>query len=46
LEDGRNVGENNCNYGDGTDQRVQNLIFMMIIIGIIKDNTEPLTIRL
>jgi hypothetical protein len=30
LEDPRNVGENSCNPGDGTDQRVQSLMFMMI----------------
>ena len=32
LEDRRNVGENSCNSGDGTDQRVQSLIFMMMIL--------------
>jgi len=31
LEDPRNVGENSCNSGDGTDQRVQSLMFMMNI---------------
>jgi hypothetical protein len=31
LEDRRNVGENNCNSGDGTDQRVQSLMFMMMM---------------
>jgi hypothetical protein len=30
LEDRRNVDENSCNSGDGTDQRVQSLMFMMI----------------
>jgi hypothetical protein len=30
LEDRRNVGENSYNSGDGTDQRVQSLIFMMM----------------
>jgi len=30
LEDRRNVGENGCNSGDGTDQRVQSLMFMMM----------------
>jgi len=29
LEDRRNVDENSCNSGDGTDQRVQPLMFMM-----------------
>jgi hypothetical protein len=32
LEDQRNVGESSCNYGDGTDQRVQSLMFIIIII--------------
>jgi len=32
LEDRRNVGENSCNFGDGTDQRVQSLMFMMMMI--------------
>jgi len=31
LEDRRNVGENSCNSGNGTDQRVQSLMFMMMI---------------
>ena len=30
LEDGRNVGESSYKSGDGTDQRVQSLIFMMM----------------
>jgi hypothetical protein len=30
MEDGRNVGENSCNYGDGTDQMGQSLMFMMM----------------
>jgi len=29
LEDQRNVGWSRCNSGDGTDQRVQFLMFMM-----------------
>jgi hypothetical protein len=29
LEDRRNVGGSSCNSGDGTDQRVQSLMFMM-----------------
>jgi len=29
LEDRRNVGESSCNFGDGTDQRVQSLMFMI-----------------
>ena len=32
LEDHRNVGENSCNFGDGTDQRVQSLMFMMMMM--------------
>jgi len=31
LEDRRSVGATSCNCGDGTDQRVQSLIFMMMI---------------
>ena len=30
LEDRRNVGESSCNFGDGTDQRVQSLMSMMM----------------
>jgi hypothetical protein len=30
LEDRRNVGESSCNSGDGTDQRVHSLMFMMM----------------
>ena len=32
MEDRRNVGESSCNSGDGTDQRVQSLMFMMMTI--------------
>ena len=32
LEDRRNVGESSCNFGDGTDQRVQSLTFMMMMM--------------
>ena len=31
LEDRRNVGESSCNCEEGTDQRVQSLMFMMMI---------------
>jgi hypothetical protein len=31
-EERRNVGKSSCNSGDGRDQRVQNLMFMMMII--------------
>ena len=30
LEDRRSVGASSCNCGDGTDQRVQSLMFMMM----------------
>jgi hypothetical protein len=32
LEDPRNVGENSCNSGDGTDQWIQSLMFMMMMM--------------
>ena len=32
MEDRRNVGKKTYNSGDGTDQRVQFLMFMMMII--------------
>ena len=32
MEDRRNVGENSCNSGDGNDQRVQSLMFMMMMM--------------
>ena len=32
MEDRRNVGESSCNFGDGTDQRVQSLMFMMMMM--------------
>ena len=32
LEDQRTVGASSCNSGDGTDQRVQSLMFMMMMI--------------
>jgi len=34
LEDRRNVGESSCNFGDETDQRVQSLMFMMVMVKI------------
>jgi hypothetical protein len=34
LEDRRNVGENSCNPVDGTDQRVQSLKIIMMMINI------------
>jgi hypothetical protein len=34
LEDQRNVGESSCNYGDGMDQRVQSLMFMMMMASV------------
>jgi hypothetical protein len=30
----RNIGENSCNSGDGTDKRVQSLMFMMMMTTI------------
>ena len=35
MEDRRNVGESSCNSGDGTDQRVQTLMFMMFMMMMI-----------
>jgi len=32
LEDQRNIGESSCNFGDGTDQRIQSLMFMMMMM--------------
>ena len=32
LEDRRSVGASSCNCGDGTDQRVQSLLFAMMMI--------------
>ena len=32
LEDRRNAGESTCNFGEGMDQRVQSLMFMMMMI--------------
>ena len=32
LEDRRSVGASSCNSGDGTDQRVQPLMFMMMMV--------------
>jgi len=31
LEDRTNVGESSCNFRDGTDQRVQSLMFMKMM---------------
>ena len=31
MDDLKNVGESNYNPGDGTDQRVQSLVFMMMM---------------
>jgi len=36
FEDRRNVGGSSCNSGDGTDKRVQSLMFMMMIIVLLK----------
>jgi len=32
MEDRRNVGESSCIFADGTDQRVQSLMFRMMIV--------------
>ena len=32
LEDRRSVGASSCNSGDGTDQRVQSLMLMMMMM--------------
>ena len=32
LEDRRSVEASSCNSGDGTDQRVQSLMFMMMMM--------------
>jgi len=32
LEDRRNVGARSCNSGDGTDQKVQSLMFMLLMM--------------
>ena len=32
MEDRRNVGESSCNFGDGTDQNFQSLMFMMMMM--------------
>jgi hypothetical protein len=32
LEDRRNVGESSCKFVDGTDKRVQSLMFMMMMM--------------
>jgi hypothetical protein len=36
LEDRRSVGASSCNCGDGTDRRVQSLMFMMMMIMIVR----------
>jgi len=45
LEDRRNVGESSCNFGDRTDQRVQFLMFMMMMkteSGGVRKETSPI----
>ena len=32
MEDRRSVGESSCDCGDGTDQRVQSLMFMVMMM--------------
>ena len=51
LEDRRSVGESSCNSGDGTGQRVQSLMFLMMMIYkeldwdgvIVSDTSRPTT---
>jgi hypothetical protein len=49
-EDRRNVGGSSCNSGDGTDQRVQSLMFLMMIMmmyrRLIEESCLYLIIRL
>jgi hypothetical protein len=40
LEDRRNVGETGCNFGDGTDEKVQSLMFMMMMMAINVPNRK------
>jgi hypothetical protein len=40
LEDRRSVGESSCNCGDGTDRRVQSLMFMMMMMMIMMMTTK------
>jgi hypothetical protein len=40
LEDLRNDGESSCNPGDGMDQRVQSLMFM-VMISLIQNFVSP-----
>ena len=35
LEDRRSVGESSCNCGDGTEQRVRSLVFMVKMMMMI-----------
>ena len=46
MEDRKNVGESSCNSGDGTDQRVESLMFMVMMMMTIeiykkKEHTRP-----
>ena len=36
LEDRRNVGQSSCNFGGGTDRRVQSLMFMMMMMMMMR----------
>jgi len=40
LEDQRNVGERSCNFGDRPDQRVQSLVFIMMMMMYIKHSLQ------
>jgi hypothetical protein len=43
LEERRNVGESRCNFGDGTDQRVDPLTFMMMNFHVILEKKNQLS---
>jgi hypothetical protein len=40
LEDRRNIGESNCNSGDGMGQMAQPLMFMMMMMIMMMKNTR------
>ena len=41
LENGRSVGARSCNFGDGTDQRVQSLMMMMMMMIGLYEKLKP-----
>jgi len=46
LEDRRSIGAGSCNSGDGTDQRVQYLMFMMMMMTIFCLSYKKANIKL